>query len=120
MKDSETEFNETLPEGIETEDNYLMKLEDAESGKEVGLIWFQYDLDDDDAKFVFLNDFLVSEAERRNGYATAAVNERTVLPRPTAVIAVSSTYWITTPAEKLCMKKAGIRLPNEKKAGPIW
>jgi GNAT superfamily N-acetyltransferase len=75
LKKAEAEFNGMLPEGPDTEDHFLMMLEDAETGKEVGWTWFCYEENEKGIKRVFLSDFLIFENERRKGYATAALHE---------------------------------------------
>ena len=68
------EFDETLPEGPETSDQYLMTIEDAESGADAGRIWYSYE-EDDGARQVFLSDLVIFTEERRKGYAKAALRE---------------------------------------------
>ena len=74
-EEAQEEFESMLPRGRETEDQFLMMIDDAESGKNVGWIWYMYELNEEGSKQVFLNDFLIEEAERRKGYAAAALAE---------------------------------------------
>ena len=75
LHEAEEEFTQTLPDGPETEGQFLMMIEDGQSGREVGWIWFSYEEGEDGAKRVFLSDFLIYTEERRNGYASAALDE---------------------------------------------
>lgn len=74
LKQAITEFLDMLPEGMETKDNSLMMIEDENSQKAVGIIWYLYEIIEG-TKQVFLNDLLVYEEERRKGYAMAALSE---------------------------------------------
>lgn len=68
------EFSEMLPEGEKTKDNSLMMIEDENSHKTVGIIWYLYEMAER-TKQVFLNDLLIYKEERRKGYAMAALSE---------------------------------------------
>ncbi len=74
LKNAEREFSEMLPDGPGTENQFVMMIKDAQSGKEVGWIWYSYEMDEDE-KQVFLCDFLIYENDRRKGYASAALAE---------------------------------------------
>jgi len=81
LMDAEKEFDRGLPDGLGTADNFLMNIENA-NGKNVGWIWFQYDINgDSNTKQVFLADLLIFESERRQGYASAALNEMNTCAR---------------------------------------
>ncbi len=71
---AEAEFQAMLPDGPATKDHFLMTLQDADTGREVGWIWFLYE-DGDAGRQVFLNDFLIFEEDRRKGYAASALHE---------------------------------------------
>ena len=74
LKQAVTEFSDMLPEGIKTKDHSLMMIEDENSQKTVGIIWYLYEITEG-TKQVFLNDLLIYEQERRKGYAMAALSE---------------------------------------------
>ena len=74
-KKAEAEFSGALPGGPDTDGQFLMAVESAKTGKEVGWIWFSYEEGDGGTRQVFLSDFLIYEAERRKGYAKAALRE---------------------------------------------
>ena len=75
LKKAEAEFSGMLPDGPDTADQFLMMLQDAKTGEEVGWIWFFYEENEKGIKQVFLSDFLIYEYERRKGYAAAALHE---------------------------------------------
>lgn len=74
MLQSEKEFTEMLTDGVDTPHNDLMVIEDSDTQKNVGVIWYLYEVTDG-IKHTFLSDFIVKEEERRKGYATAAFYE---------------------------------------------
>ena len=71
---AEKEFLGMLPDGPDTENQFVMSVEDAETGRQAGRIWFCFE-DGDSGRKVFLCDFLIFENERRKGYARAALGE---------------------------------------------
>ena len=73
--DAKKEFEFGLPNGLDTENSFLMNIED-EDGKTVGWLWFQYGTNKEgNSKQVFLADLFIFESERRKGYASDAINE---------------------------------------------
>ncbi len=74
MSQSEKEFMDMLDNGAETADNDLMVIEDRDTNKCVGLIWYLYEVTNG-IKHTFLSDLIVKKEERRKGYATAALYE---------------------------------------------
>ena len=68
------EFWSMLPNGLQTKDQFVNFIEDADNGETVGLIWFGYE-EHDGERQVFLAEFEIYEAYRRKGYATAALQE---------------------------------------------
>ena len=67
-------FEDALNDGPDTEGQYVMTIEDAESGRTVGRIWFFFE-EADGGRQVWLSDFAIREEERRKGYASAALAE---------------------------------------------
>jgi len=79
--DAKNEFEFGLPNGLDTENSFLMNIV-AEDGKKVGWLWFQYDTNrEGNSKQVFLADLLIFESERRKGYAFEALNEMNRIAR---------------------------------------
>lgn len=74
LEQAASEFSDMLPEGVKTRDQSLMMIEDENSRKTVGIIWYLYEVTEG-IKQVFLSDFLIYEEERRKGYAMAALSE---------------------------------------------
>lgn len=71
---AQREFEEMLPNGLETKDNILRVIVDVCEQKAVGIIWYLLEWTDN-VKQVFVNDFVINDEERRRGYASAALTE---------------------------------------------
>jgi len=67
-----TSFNELLPKGVTTQDNYLYTVEEPQSGETVGLIWFRVDRSKPEPQ-AFVYDLLIEEGFRRRGYGRATM-----------------------------------------------
>ena len=68
------EFEEMLPNGLETQNNVLRIIVDVDEQKAVGTIWYLFEMTEG-VKQVFLSDFIIKEEERRKGYASSALAE---------------------------------------------
>jgi ribosomal protein S18 acetylase RimI-like enzyme len=60
-----------LPQGVETENNFLFTLFDPEIGEKVGMLWYGID-DRGNQKQAFVYDVIVDNAYRRRGYGSQA------------------------------------------------
>ena len=74
QQQAQAEFDSELPQGRETQNQHVMMVLDAQSGQSVGWLWYLYE-ETDGVRQAFLNDLFIAEAERRKGYATAALTE---------------------------------------------
>ena len=64
-------FNASLPQGLQTPNNYLFEMKAVETGPTVGYIWFAV-VEKDGLSSAFVYDVEVKPQYRRQGYATAA------------------------------------------------
>lgn len=120
LRDSEDNFNALLPDGLETEGSFLMKIEDPQRGKDVGWIWFFYTPDEDeDMSLVFLSDFLVYEEERRKGYATAALHEMNRIAKAAGCSRSMLYVWEHNPGGKSLYEACGY-LPADSTEGGTY
>ncbi|MSP14518.1 MAG: GNAT family N-acetyltransferase [Chloroflexi bacterium] len=69
---SQSEFQELLPDGLSTKNQYLFTLVDADLAEKVGMIWFAL-LARRSGREVFIYDFVVFEPFRRRGYGAQAL-----------------------------------------------
>lgn len=66
------EVQDMLPDGIDTESNYLKTIVDSMNKQCVGFMWYLYE-NTDGIQQSFLCDFVIREPERRKGYAIQAL-----------------------------------------------
>ena len=65
--EAEKEFSADLPDGLDTECSFMMNIEDGNENK-VGWIFFKYYSREGDGQYyVFLEDLLIFESERKEG-----------------------------------------------------
>ncbi len=69
---SEKEFQQLLPDGVASQDQYLFFIVDATTGAKVGMIWFTARADRLHPS-AFIYDFLIFEEDRRKGYGEQAL-----------------------------------------------
>lgn len=69
-KEASEELSGMLPDGLQTEHNYLMTIVSGE--KSIGYIWTLHE-ETDGKKQSFLCDFAIREDKRRKGYGTEAL-----------------------------------------------
>jgi len=70
LKRSQQEFEQELPQGIETPANFLFLLIN-QNGEAVGYLWYNLDAKRTDSAFIY--DFEIYVPFRRQGYATQAL-----------------------------------------------
>jgi ribosomal protein S18 acetylase RimI-like enzyme len=71
LERSREDFNNSLPQGLNTPDNFLFEIKLAESGPTVGYIWFAI-VEKNGLKSAFVYDVEVKSEFRRQGHAKAA------------------------------------------------
>lgn len=69
---SREDFNESLPRGLDTPDNYLFEIQDDSSSTVVGVIWFAVVVKNG-LKSAFVYDIEIKPELRRKGHARAAL-----------------------------------------------
>ena len=72
IKETVKEISEMLPNGLNTQDNYLMSIIETESGEMVGFIWTLHEITAG-RKQSFICDFAVWESKRGKGYGKNAL-----------------------------------------------
>jgi ribosomal protein S18 acetylase RimI-like enzyme len=70
LERSRKEFEHYLPQGLQTEANFLFMLVN-EAGQKVGHLWYSLNASKPDSAFIY--DFEIYEPFRRQGYATQAL-----------------------------------------------
>ena len=117
VKKAEKEFSEMLTDGLNTENHFVMMIRDAQSGNEVGWIWYCYVMNEDD-KQVFLCDFLIYEDNRRKGYASAALAEMERVAKADGCYAAALFVWDHNEPAVALYRKCGY-IPGEPDDGGV-
>ena len=73
IKETVKEISEMLPNGLNTQDNYLMSIIETESGEMVGFIWTLHEITAG-RKQSFICDFAVWESKQQKGYGKRALD----------------------------------------------
>ncbi len=70
---AEQEFQRMLPQGVHTQNQYLLSIQADQTGLNVGMLWFALR---GSAPYLaaFIYDFLISEQFRQRGYGTQALS----------------------------------------------
>ena len=111
-------FEDALPDGRETEGQYLMTVEETESGREVGQIWFFYE-EEDEGRQVWLSDFAIREEERRKGYASAALAEMERLAKAAGCTKCALFIWDHNPEGYELYRKCGYEAVEHEDGGSV-
>lgn len=118
LAQAKKELADMLPQGADTPDHFLMTIQNAENGQPVGLIWYLYE-HTDGVKQVFLSDFLIYEAHRRKGCATAALHEMARLARADGCTESIIHVWEHNPAGISLYEKCGY-VPFRQADGGVY
>jgi ribosomal protein S18 acetylase RimI-like enzyme len=70
LQESEKEFDQLLPDGLATQDNYLFSII-SEQGEKVGCLWYAV-RGSQNNRYAFVFDFVIFEPYRRHGYGSQA------------------------------------------------
>ena len=95
----------------------MMNVED-ENENRVGWIYFKYYArEDDDQYYVFLEDLLIFESERRKGFASAAIHEMNTLARQDGCSSSVLFVWDHNPEGMSLYEKCGYKPYNRVEGG---
>ena len=72
IQQAAAEVAQMLPDGLDSENNFLMTIVEQDSGENAGFIWTLHE-ETEGRKQSFLCDFAVWQSKRRRGYAAAAL-----------------------------------------------
>ena len=70
LERSRKSYHGLLPQGVETEHNYLFRIQLEESGEKVGMIWMKHETP---RPHGFIFDIVLDEAQRGKGYGKQAM-----------------------------------------------
>lgn len=117
---SEQEFKQLLPAGPASKDQYLFSIEETQSGKIIGMLWFAVTVKGEH-RTAFIYDFMIDEAHRGQGYGRQAL---TALDERAAVMGletISLHAFAHNPTAIALYKKMGYEITDvhmAKKVGP--
>ncbi|MFT8322789.1 MAG: GNAT family N-acetyltransferase [Bacillus sp. (in: firmicutes)] len=74
IQKAEEETNKLLPNGVDTENHYVLQITHAESKKKIGYLWYFLNKIDR-KKEAFIYDFSIDEEHQGNGFGTLALTE---------------------------------------------
>ena len=114
---AEREFNEELPDGLETEGQYLMMILD-DADENVGYIWFSIE-EEKGVKRVWLADFLIYEEERGKGHAIAALTEMEKMAKEAGCSESALYVWDHNPAGYGLYQKCGYQIFVRQQGGAL-
>ena len=117
LTEAEEEFDADLPDGLDTEYSFMMNIED-ENEKRVGWIFFKYYVrEGDDQYYVFLEDLLIYESERRKGFASAAIREMNTMARQDGCSSSVLFVWDHNPEGMSLYEKCGYKPYSREEGG---
>ena len=117
LMEAEEEFDTDLPNGLDTEYSFVMNIED-ENENRVGWIYFKYYAREDDGQYyVFLEDLLIFESQRRKGFASAAIHEMNTLARKDGCASSVLFVWDHNPGGMSLYEKCGYKPYNREEGG---
>lgn len=117
LMEAEKEFSADLPDGLDTEYSFMMNIEDGNENK-VGWIFFKYYTREDDGQYyVFLEDLLIFEPERRKGFASAAIHEMNTLAQQDGCSSSVLFVWDHNPEGMNLYEKCGYKPSNREEGG---
>ena len=117
LKDAEKEFDGDFPDGPATEGGFAMNVADA-AGNRVGWILFKYYAGGEGGgKRVFLADLLIFEAERRKGFASAAIREMNAMAKRDGCASSGLFVWDHNPGGMRLYEKCGYRPAGRGEGG---
>ena len=117
LMEAEEEFDADLPDGPDTEYSFVMNVE-AENEHRVGWVYFKYYArEDGDQYYVFLEDLLIFESERRKGFASAAIHEMNMLAKQDGCSSSVLFVWDHNPEGMSLYEKCGYAPYNRAEGG---
>ena len=72
LEKARQQYDELLPEGVDTEGHHLYDILDGTSGAKVGIIWFM-DTPREGVRLAYVCELSIDEGYRRQGYGTQAM-----------------------------------------------
>ncbi len=107
---SEKEYQQLLPDGPSSKNQYLYAIQDKETGSMVGMLWFA--VKEEPPKSVFIYDFRIYEEYRRRGYAIQSLQAVEEKVKQFGINTISLHVFGHNQAAIALYKKAGFETTN--------
>jgi ribosomal protein S18 acetylase RimI-like enzyme len=111
LERSAKEFQQLLPEGVATKDNYLYDIEDDALGAKVGIIWLARIMQGT-KPIMFIYDFRIDEAHRRKGYGEQAMRAAEVRAKAFGYDTIALHVFGHNHAARALYEKRGYEITN--------
>jgi len=108
---SQADFASSLPQGLETPDNYLYEVKADESGPTVGFIWFAV-VDKNGLKSAFVYDVEIKPPFRRQGHAEGAFAALEPLVRALGLSSIGLHVFNHNPGAQALYRKLGYEVTS--------
>jgi ribosomal protein S18 acetylase RimI-like enzyme len=100
-----------LPQGVETENNFLFTLVDPEIGEKVGMLWYGI-LQKGKKREAFVYDVIVDDAYRRRGYASQAFQQMEEMVKAVGVNVIGLHVFGYNTGAKAMYEKLGFEVTD--------
>jgi ribosomal protein S18 acetylase RimI-like enzyme len=111
LERSAQEFHKYLPDGVATKDNYLYDIQDEVLGITVGMIWLGRIMQGTKPA-MFIYDFVIGEAHRRQGYGEQAMLAAEVQATTLGYDAIALHVFGHNHAARALYEKLGYEITN--------
>jgi ribosomal protein S18 acetylase RimI-like enzyme len=109
LERSQANFESSLPQGLETPNNYLYEIKAAETGPTVGVIWFAVE-ERHGLLSAFVYDVEIKPGFRRLGHAKAAFEALELLVRELGLSSIGLHVFGHNPEAQALYNKLGYRV----------
>ncbi|MGB7873915.1 MAG: GNAT family N-acetyltransferase [Anaerolineales bacterium] len=113
LERSRKSYDELLPQGIKTENNYLFRIQLEENGEKIGIIWMKHEVP---RPHGFIYDIALDEAQRGKGYGKQTMLALEEFAKELGIETLAlNVFMYNTPAMKL-YKRLGYEVTSQNMA----
>jgi ribosomal protein S18 acetylase RimI-like enzyme len=106
---SQADFDSSLPQGLETPNNYLFEIKTTETGPPVGVLWFAIE-EKHGHRSAFVYDIEIKPEFRRQGHASTAFNAMEVIVRELGVADIGLHVFAHNPNAQALYNRLGYKV----------
>ena len=108
---AQKEFQELLPEGVSSKNQYIFTIEDDQADLKIGMIWFAV-RDNGLHRSAFIYDFIIDEQYRKQGYGMQTLIALEIKARVLGIDTISLHVFGHNHAAIALYQKAGYEITN--------